>query len=139
MFAFYAKIRKMLEVYERGLAEFDPRTQPVREKWSKFPRSGRVLPRRGTRTVIRFFAQEQRGLNMSIYANSVSPGLARARGPGSAERAPRACEAYTCLAARHADFRSSTSTTGTDRSSWLRLENQYAATFARISRPRCSQ
>ncbi len=36
MFAVYAKIRKMLEVYERGLAEFNPQTQRF-EKVAQFP------------------------------------------------------------------------------------------------------
>ena len=43
MFAVYAKIRKMLEVYERGLAEFNPQTQRF-EKVAQFPDAGHVSP-----------------------------------------------------------------------------------------------
>ena len=38
MFAAYAKVRKMLEIYERGLVEWNPRTERF-EKLSKFPDS----------------------------------------------------------------------------------------------------
>ena len=67
MFAFYAKIRKMLEVYERGLAEFNPENATVRESRRSFPSRSNLLPA-NIPTVIRFLHQDD-GINYVYYAN----------------------------------------------------------------------
>ena len=93
MFAFYAKIRKMLEVYERGLAEFDPRTSRF-ERVVKFPDQGGFA---GEHPDGHPFLHQDNGIKYVYYANPY-PVL---RVPADPDRLkePAACEAYTCLAA----------------------------------------
>ncbi len=65
MFAFYAKIRKMLEVYERGLAEFNPQTVRF-EKVAQFPGPSTYS---GEHPDGHPFLHEDDGINYVYYAN----------------------------------------------------------------------
>jgi hypothetical protein len=92
MFAFYAKIRKQLEVYERGLAEFNPQINRF-EKITTFPKPSEYS---GEHPDGHPFLHQDNGINYVYYANPY-PLL---RVPADADRLkePTACEAYTCLA-----------------------------------------
>ena len=124
MFAFYAKIRKQLEVYERGLAEFNPQIEPVRESHAV------------SRTVQVFRASTPTGIRSCTRTMESTTSIMRIRIHFCAFRAdpdllkePTACEAYTCLApgTRLAQQRLDR-TSG--RQASLRLEGQHAARAA---------
>jgi hypothetical protein len=91
MFASYAKVRKMLEVYERGLAEFDPKTQRF-EKVVQFPE--------GSKHVGEFpdghpFHYQDHGVDFIYYASPYP----LVRVPADPEQLKKAAawEAYSCL------------------------------------------
>ncbi len=92
MFAFYAKIRKMLEVYERGLAEFNPENKRF-EKVIKFPDPTTFA---GEHPDGHSFLHEDNGINYIYYANPYP--LLRIPADPDRLKDPTACEAYTCLA-----------------------------------------
>jgi len=64
MFAVYAKIRKVLEVYERGLAEYDPQTQRFK-KVAQFPEASSYI---GEFPDGHTFLMEDRGVEYICYA-----------------------------------------------------------------------
>ena len=80
MFAFYAKIRKMLEVYERGLAEFNPETKRF-EKVIKFPDPANLCRRASRRSSVSARGQRDQ---LRLLCKSVSA-LTHSRRPGSAQ------------------------------------------------------
>lgn len=91
MFANYAKIRKMLEVYQQGLAEFRPETNRF-EKVAQFPDMASVpmdFPSGHP------FLHEDHGVEYVYYANPYP----LIRVPADPEKLgdPSAFEAYTCL------------------------------------------
>jgi hypothetical protein len=91
MFAFYAKIRKRLEVYERGLVEFNSQTQRF-ERVTQFPEAARYS---GEHPDGHAFAHQANGINYIYYANPYP--LLRVRADADLLKEPDACEAYTCL------------------------------------------
>ncbi len=91
MFAFYAKIRKMLEVYERGIAEFNTKTARF-EKVAQFPDPSKYS---GEHPDGHPFLYQERGVNYIYYANPFP--LLRVRADPDLLKEPAACEAYTCL------------------------------------------
>jgi hypothetical protein len=91
MFAFYAKIRKMLEVYERGLVEFNSRTQRF-EKVTQFPEASKYS---GEHPDGHAFLHQSHGINYIYYANPYP--LLRVRADPELLKEPAACEAYTPL------------------------------------------
>jgi hypothetical protein len=92
MFAFYAKIRKQLEVYERGLAEFNPQTNRF-DKLTTFPKPSEYP---GEHPDGHPFLHQENGINYVYYANPYP--LLRVPADPDRLREPTACEAYTCLA-----------------------------------------
>ena len=92
MFAFYAKIRKQLEVYERGLAEFNPQTNRF-EKIATFPKPAEYS---GEHPDGHPFLHQDNGINYVYYANPYP--LLRVPADPDRLKEPTACEAYTCLA-----------------------------------------
>jgi hypothetical protein len=91
MFAFYAKIRKMLEVYERGLVEFNPGAKRF-EKVTQFPEASEYS---GEHPDGHPFLHQAYGINYIYYANPYP--LLRVRADPDLLKEPAACEAYTCL------------------------------------------
>ncbi len=91
MFAFYAKIRKVLEVYERGLVEFNSRTQRF-DKVTQFPEASQYS---GEHPDGHAFLHQAYGINYIYYANPYP--LLRVRAHPDLLKEPAACEAYTCL------------------------------------------
>ena len=91
MFAFYAKIRKTLEVYQRGLAEFNPQTQRF-EKVAQFPDPSKYP---GELPDGHPFLHRDRGIDYVYYANPYP--LLRVRAEPDLLKEPEACQAYTCL------------------------------------------
>ena len=91
MFAFYAKIRKMLEVYERGLAEFNPADQRF-ERVTQFPDPAKYS---GEHPDGHPFLHQDNGINYVYYANPYP--LLRVPADPDRLKEPAACEAYTCL------------------------------------------
>ena len=91
MFAVYAKIRKMLEVYERGLAEFNPQTQRF-EKIAQFPEASAYV---GEFPDGHPFLYQDQGVEYIYYATPYP----LVRVPADAEHLKKvgSCEAYTCL------------------------------------------
>ena len=91
MFAVYAKIRKALEVYERGLAEFDPQTQRFK-KVAQFPEASSYI---GEFPDGHPFLMQDQGVEYIYYATPYP----LVRVPADPERLKDAgsCEAYTCL------------------------------------------
>ncbi len=93
MFAFYAKIRKALEVYERGLAEFNTATQRF-DKVVQFPDPAKYS---GEHPDGHSFLHQDNGVNYVYYANPYP--LLRIPAEPDRLKEPTACEAYTCLEA----------------------------------------
>jgi hypothetical protein len=91
MFAFYAKIRKKLEVYERGLVEFNSKTQRF-ERVTQFPEASKYS---GEHPDGHAFGHQVDGINYIYYANPYP--LLRVRADPDLLKEPDACEAYTCL------------------------------------------
>ena len=91
MFAVYAKIRKVLEVYERGLAEFDPKTQRF-EKIAQFPEGSKYV---GEFPDGHPFLYQDHGVDYVYYANPYP----LVRVPADPEQLKKAAswEAYSCL------------------------------------------
>jgi hypothetical protein len=91
MFAVYAKIRKMLEVYERGLAEFNPQTQRF-EKIAQFPAASAFA---GEFPDGHPFLYQDKGVEYIYYATPYP----LVRVPADPEHLKKvgSCEAYTCL------------------------------------------
>ena len=91
MFAVYAKIRKMLEVYERGLAEFNPQTQRF-EKIAQFPAASAYI---GEFPDGHPFLFQDHGVEYIYYATPYP----LVRVPADPEHLKKvgSCEAYTCL------------------------------------------
>jgi hypothetical protein len=92
MFGFYAKIRKMLEVYERGLAEFNPQANRF-EKIVTFPKPSEYS---GEHPDGHPFMHQDNGINYLYYANPYP--LLRVPANPDRLKEPTACEAFTCLA-----------------------------------------
>ena len=92
MFAFYAKIRKALEVYERGLAEFNPQTNRF-EKTVTFPKPTEYS---GEHPDGHPFLHQDNGINYVYYGNPYP--LIRVPADPDRLKEPTACEAFTCLA-----------------------------------------
>jgi len=92
MFAVYAKIRKVLEVYERGLAEFNPQTQRF-QKVVTFPAAS-AHP--GEYPDGHPFLHKEYGVEYVYYANPY-PLIRVPADPASLQQA-ESCEVYTCLA-----------------------------------------
>jgi hypothetical protein len=91
MFASYAKARKVLEVYERGLVEFDPGTQQF-EKRIQFPSPSSF---HGEYPDGHTFLLRDRGVEYVYYANPYP--LIRVPADPALLREIRAYEAYSCL------------------------------------------
>jgi hypothetical protein len=91
MFAFYAKIRKRLEVYERGLAEFNPETGRF-DKVTQFPDPAKYV---GEHPDGHSFLHQDNGVNYVYYGNPYP--LLRIPADPARLKDPAACEAYTCL------------------------------------------
>ncbi len=91
MFAVYAKIRKMLEVYERGLAEFNPQTQRF-TKVAQFPEASSYV---GEFPDGHPFLFEDRGVEYIYYATPYP--LVRVPADPEHLKSAGSCEAYTCL------------------------------------------
>jgi hypothetical protein len=91
MFAVYAKIRKVLEVYERGLAEFDPQTQRF-NKVVQFPEMSSYI---GEFPDGHPFLFQDQGVEYIYYATPYP----LVRVPANPEHLKNAgsWEAYTCL------------------------------------------
>jgi hypothetical protein len=91
MFALYAKVRKVLEVYERGLAEFNSKTQRF-EKAVQFPGSASY---HGEYPDGHPFLYRDRGVQYLYYANPYP----LIRVPADPEQLKRieSCQAYSCL------------------------------------------
>ena len=104
MFAVYAKIRKMLEVYERGLAEFNPQSQRF-EKVAQFPEASAYA---GEFPDGHPFLYQDQGVEYVYYASPYP----LVRVPADPEQLKKigSCEAYTCLQAGHHAWPSSNST-----------------------------
>jgi hypothetical protein len=92
MFAAYAKIRKVLEVYERGLVEFNPRTQ----RFQKVATFTAAAAHPGEYLDGHPFLQQENGIEYVYYANPYP--LIRVPADPAKLRLAEACEAYTCLA-----------------------------------------
>ena len=91
MFAFYAKIRKQLEVYERGLVEFNSKAGRF-ERVTRFPEASKYS---GEHPDGHAFAHQVNGIDYIYYANPYP--LLRVRADPNLLKEPDACEAYTCL------------------------------------------
>ncbi len=91
MFAVYAKIRKMLEVYERGLAEFNPQTQRF-EKVAQFPEASTYT---GEFPDGHPFLYQDQGVEYIYYATPYP--LVRVPADPEHLKNVGSCEAYTCL------------------------------------------
>jgi len=91
MFAVYAKVRKMLEVYERGLAEFNPQTQRF-EKVAQFPEAAAY---HGEYPDGHPFLYQDHGVRYLYYGNPYP----LIRVPADPEQLKQigAYEAYSCL------------------------------------------
>jgi len=93
MFAVYAKVRKMLEVYERGLAEFKPDSNKF-EKLLRFPETSKYpgeLPDGHT------FLHKDRGVEYVYYASPYP--LVRVPADPVQLKTVGSCEAFSCLKA----------------------------------------
>ncbi len=84
MFAIYAKVRNMLEVYQHGLAEFHPESQRF-EKVAEFPERGRYS---GDYPSGHPFLYTDRGVDYVYYASALSAGP-RPGGPASSSATRR--------------------------------------------------
>ncbi len=91
MFAFYAKIRKQMEVYERGMVEFNPQSKRF-DRVTQFPEASKYS---GEHPDGHAFLQQDRGIDYVYYANPYP--LIRVRADFDLLKQPDACEAYTCL------------------------------------------
>ena len=91
MFAVYAKIRKMLEVYERGLAEFNPQTQRF-DKIAQFPEASSYI---GEFPDGHPFLFRDQGVDYIYYATPYP--LVRVPADPEHLKNARTWEAYTCL------------------------------------------
>jgi hypothetical protein len=91
MFATYAKIRKMLEVYERGLAEFNPQSLRF-EKVAQFPEARAYA---GEFPDGHPFLHQDKGIEY-VYFASPYPLV---RVPANSDQLKKVdlCEAYSCL------------------------------------------
>jgi hypothetical protein len=137
MFAVYAKIRKALEVYERGLCEFNPETQRF-EKIAKFPAASAFA---GEFPDGHPFLYEDRGVEYIYYASPYP----LVRVPADPEHLKKAgsWEAFTCLkqGTRASQLQFEHGTDGTLRYSWktdtplLRQDQQTKLIVARRIKP----
>ena len=129
MFANYVKIRKMLEVYQHGLVEFNPETQRF-EKVAQFPERGRPIPAIFPAAIRSCISDH--GVEYVYYASALSPGP----GPGRprAAHATRVVRGVHLPAARHDGGRSSSSTAAPDGVAALRLEDGTRSSCRRNSR-----
>jgi hypothetical protein len=93
MLAVYAKIRKMLEVYERGLAEFNPHTERF-EKVAQFPEATSYA---GEFPDGHPLLYQDRGIEYIYYATPYP--LVRVTADPESLKKVGSCEAYTCLQA----------------------------------------
>ena len=93
MFAVYAKIRKMLEVYERGLVEFNPQTQRF-DKVAQFPEAAAYA---GEYPDGHPFLHQEQGVEFIYYATPYP--LVRVPADPESLKKIGSCEAYTCLQA----------------------------------------
>jgi hypothetical protein len=93
MFATYAKVRKQLEVYERGLAEFDPRAQRF-GKVVQFPEAAKFV---GEYPDGHPFLHREHGIDYVYYANPFP--VVRVPAQPEMLKQPGSWEAYSCLAA----------------------------------------
>ncbi len=91
MFANYVKVRKQLEVYQHGLAEFRPETKRF-EKIAQFPDAS-VYP--GDYPSGHPFLFRDRGVEYVYYANPYP--LIRVPADPEQLKDPRAFESFTCL------------------------------------------
>jgi hypothetical protein len=91
MFAMYAKVRKVLEVYERGLVEFNPETARF-DKIAKFPEPSTFI---GEYPDGHPFLHRDRGVDYVYYANPYP--LIRVPADPERLKTPASWEAYTCL------------------------------------------
>ena len=93
MFANYVKIRPPMEIYQRGLVEFDAETRELPEG-RRVPHGPGHLPRRASRRPP--FLHRDGGVDY-IYYCSPYP-LVRIPADPEALADPVGCEAFTCLA-----------------------------------------
>jgi hypothetical protein len=93
MFAVYAKVRKVLEVYERGLVEFNPDTKHF-EKVQQFPESSKFP---GEHPDGHPFLYTDHGVEYIYYASPYP--LIRVRADPEQLKTVGACEAFSCLRA----------------------------------------
>ncbi|MGO9922696.1 MAG: hypothetical protein ACLQIB_49375 [Isosphaeraceae bacterium] len=93
MFAVYAKVRKMLEVYERGLAEFNPDTQQF-DKVRQFPEAAKYP---GEHPDGHAFFYKDHGIDYVYYASPYP--LVRVPADPDQLKTVGACEAFSCLKA----------------------------------------
>jgi hypothetical protein len=91
MFAVYAKIRKMLEVYERGLAEFNPQTLRF-EKVAQFPEGSKYV---GEFPDGHPFLYQDHGVEYVYYASPYP--LVRVPADPEQLKKVSSWEAYSCL------------------------------------------
>jgi hypothetical protein len=91
MFAVYAKVRKVLEVYERGLAEFNPETERFQKVVTFPPASAHP----GEFPDGHPFLHREYGVEYVYYANPYP--LIRVPADPAKLKQPELCEAYTCL------------------------------------------
>ncbi len=91
MFAVYAKIRRQLEVYQRGLVEFDPRTQRF-NKVVQFPESSKFA---GEHPDGHPFLYQDHGVEYVYYATPFP--LIRIPAKPELLTQPVNCEAYSSL------------------------------------------
>ena len=96
MLAFYAKIRKVLEVYERGLVEFNARTQRF-EKVTQFPEASQYS---GEHPDGHAFLHQAYGINYVYYANPYP--LLRVRADPRPAQGARGVRGLHVPGARHA-------------------------------------
>jgi hypothetical protein len=91
MFAVYAKVRKVLEVYERGLVEFHAETNRF-EKVQQFPEASQFS---GEHPDGHPFIHNDRGVDYAYYASPYP--LVRVLADPEVLRTGGACESFTCL------------------------------------------
>ena len=128
MFAVYAKIRKMLEVYERGLAEFNPQTQRF-EKVAQFPVASKFA---GEFPDGHPFLYQDQGVEYIYYATPYP----LVRVPAD----PRASQERLVLRSLHLPAAGHSFVAAAIRPRWrrpaaLRLEDEHAASARRTSKP----
>ncbi len=91
LFAVYAKVRKMLEVYERGLAEFNPQTQ----RFDKVAQFREAAAYAGEYPDGHPFLYHDHGVEYIYYANPYP--LIRVPADPDLLKQTGSCQAYSCL------------------------------------------